>query len=299
MTAQQLFTWAGGPIREPLALGFRLLLALLLSGVVAGLGYRRHSLSESGVAGAMIVGTIVFTLGGWVWGLLLIAFFATSSALSHFRAPQKQALADRFAKTGRRDLAQALANGGLGAALALLLPLSGYAQPLLLFAFAGAMAAVNADTWATELGVLSARKPRLITTGEAVEPGSSGAVSWLGLAAAFAGAWLIGFLALAFQVMQGWLTHTPQSARLAWLPLAVAVGGFAGALVDTLLGATVQATYYCLQCGVETEQPVHRCGRQPIFLRGWHWLDNDWVNLLSSLVGALVAAGLGWLVLYL
>ncbi len=73
----------------------------------------------------------------------------------------------------------------------------------------------------------------------------------------------------------------------------------AGSLFDSLLGATVQATYYCPQCGKETERPIHRCGRQPIYIRGWHWLDNDWVNLLASLAGALVTAGLGALVLYI
>ena len=77
-----------------------------------------RSLSAGGVLGAAIVGTTVFGFGGWVRGLVLIAFFASSSLLSHYRDAQKAGLAEKFAKGNRRDLAQTLANGGLAALLA-------------------------------------------------------------------------------------------------------------------------------------------------------------------------------------
>ncbi len=293
------FDWASGPGRYLLALELRLILGLLLSGAIAWVAYRRNSLSDTGMYSSIVVGALIFGLGGWPWGLLLIAFFVTSSALTHYSAARQQIAADFFAKGGRRDMGQVLANGGLGVLLAAAYALTGGAQAWLFFAFAGAMATANADTWATELGVLSRQKPRLITGGGPVEAGTSGAVSWLGVVAAFGGAWAIGFLGLAFSLIQGWLNGVPQSARLGWLPLIATAGGLAGSFFDSLLGATRQAIYYCPQCGKETEQPMHRCGRQPIHIRGWHWLDNDWVNFLSSLVGALVAAGLGALVLYL
>ncbi|HOG48687.1 MAG TPA: DUF92 domain-containing protein [Anaerolineae bacterium] len=282
-----------------LGLGLRTAAGLALSAAIAWAGYKRESLSRSGLWGAIVVGTLIFGLGGWVWGLLLIAFFVTSSALSHYGSRRKQSLAEHFAKTGRRDLGQTLANGSLGAALAVANALTGGTHPLLFFAFTGALAAVNADTWATELGILSGEQPRLITTGEPVEWGTSGGISSLGALASVAGAWTIGFLALAFGIVQGRLSGMPAGPRLGWLPLVAAFAGLAGSLLDSLLGATVQATYYCLHCGKETEQPLHRCGRQPIFLRGWHWLDNDWVNFVTSLAGALVATAFGALVLYL
>ena len=281
------------------ALVLQLIIGLWLSAAIAWVAYRRNSLSLSGAYAAVVVGTIIFALGGWPWGLLLVTFFVTSSVLSHYRNPQKEAVADHFAKSGRRDLRQVLANGGLAALLAALFALTGSSQPLLFVAFVGAIAAANADTWATELGVLSQVKPRLITTREQVEPGTSGAVSWLGVTASLAGAWAIGFLGLILEIIQGWLRGVPPSSRLAWLPLVATVGGLAGSLFDSLLGATVQAGYYCPQCGRETEQAIHRCGRQPIYVRGWHWLDNDWVNFFATLAGALVAGALGALALYL
>ena len=299
MDPRQLFTWLLSPSCTPPALAVRLATGLLLSTAIAWAGARRRSLSPSGAYGAVVVGGLIFGLGGWIWGLLLIAFFATSSALSHYRSAQKQAVADHFAKTGRRDLGQVLANGGVGVILAAWYAATGASQPLLFFAFAGALAAVNADTWATELGVLSREEPQLITSGERVPAGTSGGVSRLGLAAAAAGAWFIGFLGLALQALQGVLFVMPWSGRMLWLPLVAGVAGLSGCLVDSLLGATVQATYYCTFCGKETEQPMHRCGRQPLYVRGWHWLDNDWVNLLASIAGALVAAFLGSLALYL
>lgn len=293
VSVRQLIGWINGPPQGSGALALQLAVGLLLSALVAWAGYRRDSLSRSGLWGAIVVGTLIFGLGGWPWGLLLIVFFISSSALSHYRVERKRAVADCFAKTGRRDLAQVLANGGLGALLAVGYALSGHSAPLLLFAFAGAMAAANADTWATELGVLSPTKPHLITNGEPVEPGTSGGITWLGGLASLVGAWLIGCLGLAFQMAQRWVGGLPHNPRLGWLPLVAALGGLAGSLIDSLLGATLQTTYYCPSCGKETERPIHSCGRQPIYVRGWHWLGNDWVNLLSSLAGALIAAGLG------
>jgi len=102
------------------SLAGRLLLALLLSLAVGGLGYWRRSLSASGALGAVLLGTTVFGLGGWVWGGTLVAFFVSSSLLSHYQAERKAIFAEKFSKDSRRDLGQALANGGVAALLALL-----------------------------------------------------------------------------------------------------------------------------------------------------------------------------------
>lgn len=261
----------------------RILAGLLLSTLIGAVAYRRGSLSASGWLGAIITGTATFGFGGWTWGLTLIAFFATSSALSRFRQAQKQRLAgEKFEKGGRRDLFQTLANGGAGALLALLYGLSGEPHALLAF-FIGVMATVTADTWATEIGVLSPRPPRLVTSWRVIEPGTSGGVTAYGLAATAAGALLIGAVAAL-------LARVELGAWLAWLPPAALLGGLAGSLADSLLGATLQAIYHA-PAGGETERAVGPDGAPNRPLRGWRWMNNDMVNFLSSLVGGSVGLG--------
>lgn len=262
----------------------------VLSLSIGAAGYKRGALSGSGVVGALITGTLIFGLGGWEWGTLLIVFFVSSSALSFYRSRDKRELAEKFAKGHRRDLGQALANGGLAALLAVLFLI--WPHPLWFFACAGAMAAVNADTWATELGVLSVLPPRLITTGRRVEVGASGGVTWLGTWASLGGALIIGLVGGLWLLVlgQGW-------AGAGALVLAATVGGLAGSLVDSLLGATVQAIYWCDACQKETERVTHRCGTETRLLRGHRWLGNDLVNFVASAVGALAAVGVGWILL--
>jgi uncharacterized protein (TIGR00297 family) len=206
---------------------------------------------------------------------LLILFFVSSSALSRFGGARKRAIAAAFAKGSRRDLGQVLANGGMAAGLAVLFGLTG--KNLWLAGVMGALAAVNADTWATELGVLAWSRPRLITTGSPVEPGTSGGVTLEGTLAAAGGSALIGVV--GGLMGGGW-----------GLAGAAFVGGVGGAVFDSLLGATVQAMFYCPTCGRETERhPVHGCGTATSHIRGWDWLDNDGVNFAASLVGAVLA----------
>ena len=156
----------------------------------------------------------------------------------------------------------------------------------LLACFAGIMATVTADTWATELGVLSARPPRLITTWQLVEPGTSGGVTLAGLAASSAGALAIGLTLLLGELAE----------RSVWQPslLAVALlGGLGGSIIDSLLGATAQAIYQT--AGGETERRAAPDGTPNPLLRGLSWMNNDMVNFLSSLLGGVIAVGVFWL----
>ncbi|MGD2146265.1 MAG: DUF92 domain-containing protein [Anaerolineae bacterium] len=265
----------------------RLVVGLVLSVAIGIAGYRRGALTGGGALGAVMTGTMVIGLGGWVWAALLIAFFVSSSVLSFYRAHEKEELAEKFAKGHRRDLVQTLANGGIPAVLAMLSQV--WPDDMWFFAAVGAMAAVNADTWATELGVLSRRKPRLIISGRTVDVGTSGGVTWLGEAASLGGAIFIGILGGVGSLIAG--------RDLAWSAAVVGaatLGGMVGSAGDSLLGATLQAIYWCDACQKETETPMHRCGTRTYPIRGSSWLDNDMVNALASAAGALAAAIAGY-----
>ena len=261
----------------------RTLLGLLLSSCVGLLAYRRHSLTRGGVAGAIITGTATVGFGGWSWGLSLIFFFISSSLLSHFRKRDKATIAeDKFSKGSERDILQVAANGGIATLLALGYGLSSSSlvRRMCEAGYIGAFATATADTWATELGTLSTQVPRLITTGKRTTPGTSGGITVLGTSVAAAGATALGlFYALL------------QRQRYFSLALLGLVSGLTGSLFDSLLGATVQAMYYCPTCKKETERRIHSCGTPTKPLRGISWVNNDTVNFLATAFGSVVAIG--------
>jgi uncharacterized protein (TIGR00297 family) len=253
-------------------------IGLLLAAISSILAYRVHSLSKDGALAATFIGTIIIGLGGWQWAVLLLAFFISSSLLTRAFKNRKMGLDEKYSKGGRRDAGQVISNGGIAALFVLLhafLPQTIWAWS----GFAAALAAVNADTWATELGVLNPNPPRLITDlSKRVEKGTSGAISVYGTSAALLGAGVIGILA-AILFPNG----------NASLFILVTLSGLLGSLIDSLMGATVQAIYFCPTDKKETEKhPLHICGTPTIQIRGWKWLNNDWVNVACGASGAVI-----------
>ena len=261
----------------------QLLVGFLLAVLTALAARKAHSLSPSGAVAATILGTVIFGLGGFPWAVIMMVFFITSSILSRVFGKRKQVLNEKFSKGSERDAGQVLANGGI-AGLFALLHVFFPAAPLIWLGFCGALTAANADTWATELGVLSRADAALITSGKPVERGTSGGITWFGTLAAFGGALLVALFASFFW---GWVTGLPDSpAGFAERTLGLGLAGLLGSLVDSWIGATVQAIYTCPACKKETERhPLHTCGTPTIQIRGLSWLDNDWVNIGCTLVG--------------
>jgi len=253
----------------------RTLAGLALAAVIAIAARRARSLTTSGAIAAMVIGTLAVA-AGWSWGTLLIVYFATSTALSHLgKASKERWTASIVVKSGARDGTQVLANGAIFAAAALAAAIGPDVRWIALGA--GSLAASAADTWATEIGTLYGGSPRSILTWRSVPVGTSGGVSAIGTLAAVAGA---VFVALVASALGGtWIV-----AR------NVVVGGIAGAVLDSLAGATVQARRWCDACERETERTVHDCGARTRRVRGTAWMDNDMVNFLSNAAGGLIAA---------
>lgn len=259
----------------------QIIIAFIISAIVVSIAYWRQSLSGSGAAAALAVGTLTFGLGGWQWGVLLGLFFVSSSLLSHYKEGEKRGASEKFEKGHRRDAGQVIANGGLGAGIALFhIFVPGRVTPssVWFIMFLGVMATVTADTWATELGTLSKRPPRLITNGRIVEVGVSGGITPLGIFVSFLGGLMIG-LAAGLMVPEKFLIMVS----------AGALAGLIGSLFDSLLGATIQRTYFSEPRQKETEKRFEEDGTANKAIRGLAWMSNDLVNLFSSIVGGAAA----------
>ncbi|MFM2309537.1 MAG: hypothetical protein RLY87_1659 [Chloroflexota bacterium] len=255
----------------------RILMGVFLSAAIGALAYKRGSLTASGWLGAIITGTATFGLGGWPHGVTLVFFFVSSTIWSRLKKHQKASLEQTvFEKGSRRDIWQAMANGGLAALICCAVPLWPEHIDTINLLFAATMATVAADTWATELGVLFGGTPRLITTLKPAPKGTSGAISIPGTMAALAAA---ASTAIVFAGMNGTLTGQ-------FVYIVTLVGVF-GCLCDSFLGATVQRLYHG-PTGL-TERTHGPDGTPLPLVRGWRWLNNDLVNFISSVAGTVLA----------
>lgn len=250
-------------------------MGLLAAALVATAAVRIRMLDMSGAIAATAVGAIAVA-AGWGWGILLVVFFASTSALSTLGLERKRLAAENLEKGARRDAVQVVSNGGVFAAAAIAWLATG--SPLWLAAGAGAIATAASDSWATEVGVWLGGEPRSITTGRRLARGTSGGVTAAGTAAAVSGAAVISGTMLII----GW---PPPVAG------AAAFAGVLGMLTDSILGATLQASRACVACGRVTERTIH-CERATSLSRGVRWIDNDVVNALATLAGAGIAASL-------
>jgi uncharacterized protein (TIGR00297 family) len=173
-----------------------------------------------------------------------------------------------------------VANGGVPFGLFVAWVLGGPVA-LLWPAFLGAVATATSDTWATEIGTSFRSEARLITSGRIVPAGTSGGITIHGMIGGVAGAAVIGLTAFLVPADIG-------SGR--WvIPVAGSIGGLLGCLLDSVLGATVQAHWRDAE-GHVSEKAPQRADRDHLRVRGVGWVNNDAVNALSALGGATLAA---------
>lgn len=257
------------------ALGSNILLGLL--------AWWRGSVDRSGFLAGVTAGTLIFFFGGIGAWILLGAFFVSSSILSKIGSQGKDSLINLHEKGSTRDYIQVAANSL--PALLMIWIYYGTGDPIWFVAFAAAMAASNADTWASELGVLSSRAPVSILTLKPVEKGTSGGVSSMGFLASLAGGLFIAFFAYPV------ILHIHPAVDATTFIGIITLAGFSGSLADSLLGATIQAQYYCTVTERLTEKPFSN-GQETRLVRGFRVINNDMVNLLASFSASLSAIAL-------
>lgn len=233
-------------------------IAVSVNLIVAATARAAGTVSNSGAIAGVVVGTSIWTFGGFgAWGVL-IAFFVLASGATKFGYAGKAQRRLAQEAGGRRGARHAIANGGVAVVLSFLAAATGIGDAMRL-ALVAALATAAFDTLSSELGQVWGRRAFLITTLRRVPPGTEGAVSVEGTLAGATGATLLALLA--------W------SAGLAGIPGAAII----------VLAATVGATF---------ESFLGAIGRGSPPGEGF---DNEAMNFINTLVGAATALALSLL----
>ncbi len=249
----------------------------LLAALVAIVSYRLKFLSSDGAFATFIAGSFIFGFGGWEWAIPILTFFVIGTVSSKLYSRRKAAYNLLYEEGPTRDSGQVFANGGVG----LLTLVGSMLAPNhhWFLAYVGSLAAVTADTVATELGVFSRRDPFSPTAWQRVAKGTSGGISLYGSAAGLIG--VASLSALALPLAGVYSLHVVRFIAVG------AISGAVGSLADSILGGTIQAQYRCPACGKTTEKKKHCDDNGTKLTKGYRWVNNDVVNFAASLIGAV------------
>ncbi|KAK3518191.1 hypothetical protein QTP70_033889 [Hemibagrus guttatus] len=279
---------------------WRWLFSVLVPLIITSRAFKNKSLDFGGCLGALLVGFIL-TLANMSFLAALFAFFITSSKLTRWKGALKKRIDSEYKEGGQRNWIQVFCNGGVPTELALLYMIEvgpgemavdfsmQYSASWMCLSLLGALACSTGDTWASEVGpVLSKSQPRLITTWKEVPAGTNGGVTIVGLIASLLGGATVG---TAYFITQLLLVSDLHSAAPQW-PLVVygAVAGLLGSVLDSLLGAVMQYSGYDESTGMV----VNSVAPKVKWISGKPILDNNGVNLFSSVLIALILPGVAW-----
>ncbi len=183
------------------------------------------TLDKEGLLSALLLGVFLVVLGGnlwWLFLILMLIFLIFSAIVTNFNKNKKKAYGIYEGTRGWKNVA---ANGIIPLFIVILYALRsflGINSTAVIFAFAAAVAAITADKFSSEIGVLQ-RKAFTLFGMRKVNAGTSGAVSLLGFIAGFIGALIIAIFAYLL---------TGSSA----LFVITVIAGFFGDLIDSFFG---------------------------------------------------------------
>nr|XP_022310601.1 transmembrane protein 19-like [Crassostrea virginica] len=276
----------------------RWMISILAPVTIASWGLKRRSLDKSGAIAGLVVGFIL-TMSNLCFFSSLLTFFILGSKVTKFKAEQKKKMEHDYKEGGQRNWVQVFCNGGMAAVFALqymfhvgcrevVVDFSHhYASSWLAVSVLGSLASSCGDTFSSELGAVFSKnnQPRLITTFNKVPRGTNGGVTLFGSVFSLLGGGLVGlayYLTQIFLLRESFLGKGPPQ----WPLLIVGVlMGFLGSTIDSLLGATFQYSGF----HKKRKCVVEHSGSDVEYISGMELLDNHSVNLLSSLISALIA----------
>ena len=261
-------------------------IGLILSFIIAFPAYRKKALTFSGFIAALILGALLYYAGSFLAFSTMIVFFITSSLLSKLSGDK---VFDQHivAKGSCRDHIQVLANGIVPLTFAFLYKFS--SNEIFFLSIIIAFACANADTWASEVGSQSDEIPHYIIKRQPVTIGLSGGVTKAGFLASFIGSGIISLWYILFiSIKNGF------EIKNLILFLIIAIFGFIGSLIDSILGELAQAKYISWKDENRITELAIEDSKENRIISGLKWVDNNLVNFISALSSAL----LGLLILY-
>lgn len=221
-------------------------------------------------------------LGLGLRGILYLILILYSTSLITIYGSRK-GTTGRSTKPGRsiRDFWRIMGGGGLGGFIGFLIFFRLLSVHMGAIGLVTAFGITSSDTWASSIGILSKRKPlMIIPPWHHVDGGVSGAISLLGETFGVIG----GLTSLVFADISGLLEGNNLIELL--LVLAVII---LGEKLDSVLGASIQGSYYCKRCNLTTDDAVHDCGEMATIIRGSRLITNSTVNLLTTITGVIIA----------
>jgi uncharacterized protein (TIGR00297 family) len=217
--------------------------------VFALVSFKAHKLTLAGAIAGVWVGFAVFLGAGYTGVGLLAAFFVAGTAATSWKKKEKSLIKSKQKESSQRNAFQVIANGGVAAIAGLLAFFVPFHTGLFCLMLAASLASATADTLSSELGMVYGRRFYNIISFRKDEKGLDGVISLEGTLIGVAGAALI---ALIYSLEFGFNNRF----------FIIIIAGTVGNLADSVLGATLERK---------------------------RKINNDVVNFLNTMVGALLA----------
>lgn len=245
-------------------------IAIGLNTILAAIAWviPKKLLTPAGLFHAWILGIIIWGTLGFRGYVVIMVYFLVGSAVTRIGSAQKEAEGIAEKRSGARG-PENVWGSALVATLCALAAYTLVASPfpyreeailLLLLGYVASLSTKLSDTCASEVGKAYGKRTFLITTFQAVARGTEGAVSLEGTLAGIAGSVAIALI--------GWLV-----GLISFKSVGICIiAAFIATNAESVIGATMQS----------------KIG----------WLTNEVVNIINTLIGAVIAMGLGLVILY-
>jgi uncharacterized protein (TIGR00297 family) len=216
-------------------------------------------LTPVGNINGAILGILVWGTLGWRGYLIVMLFFLLGSTLTFVGMEQKEAEGIAEERSGMRGAGNVWSSA-LAASLCAIATLfcPEPIKELFVLGYVASFCTKLADTTASEVGKAYGKTTYLITNLKSVPRGTEGAVSLEGTIA--------GTLASVVLAAIAWLIGLISPIGIIWCVIAA----FVATTIESLIGATLEPRFT--------------------------WLTNDLVNLINTIIGAIAAIFLAWII---